>query len=160
VTGFAIERALGAGAFAEIATVGAGVTTYLDTTVEPKMTYNYRVRAFNGTLFSLYSNVAPAVTPGEIPQAPTNLVVTKVTKNSASLAWVDNADNELGFYIERAPDVGGNPGTWSRVGTVGANTTKYSDKGLTSKASYLYRVQAYNVDGVSEYTNTVQATTK
>ncbi len=46
------------------------------------------------------------------------------------------------------------PGTWSRVGTVGANTTKYSDKGLTSKTSYLYRVQAYNVDGVSEYTNT------
>ncbi len=57
-TGFAIERALGAGAFAEIATVGAGVTTFLDTTVEPKMTYNYRVRAFNGTL-SLSTPTSP-----------------------------------------------------------------------------------------------------
>ena len=48
----------GAGAFAEIATTGAGVTTYVDPTVNDATSYCYRVRAFNLSGYSGYSNTA------------------------------------------------------------------------------------------------------
>ncbi len=154
--GFAIERAVEGGTFAEIIRLGVDATSFTDVTVQPKTTYNYRVRAFNAGGPSLYSNVATVITPGEIPQAPSNLRVRKVTGTSISLQWRDNSNNEQGFYIERFND----GGFFTRIATVGANVTTYTDTGLTTSTSYSYRVQAFNADGVSAYSETVSATTK
>jgi len=56
---FIIERKTGAsGAYASIATTGAGITTYIDTTVIAGITYCYRVKAFNASAASGYSNEA------------------------------------------------------------------------------------------------------
>jgi hypothetical protein len=57
-TGFALERCYGAKctAFVQIATVGANVTSYSDTTLPRSGTYRYRVRAFNTSGNSAYSN--------------------------------------------------------------------------------------------------------
>jgi len=63
-TGFKIERASGGGAFAEIAIVGADVTTYPDTGLAASTSYDYRVRAYNGNGDSAYSNTASATTTG------------------------------------------------------------------------------------------------
>jgi hypothetical protein len=58
-TAFIVERAVSLGeSFVELATVGAGVTSYTDTTVVKKTTYFYRVRAANGAARSAYTNVA------------------------------------------------------------------------------------------------------
>ena len=65
---FIIERKTGAGAggtYASIARTSTGVTTYVDTTVTAGMTYCYRVKAFNASGESGYSNEACAA-----PQAP------------------------------------------------------------------------------------------
>jgi len=57
--GYKIERSFGApGAYVQIATVGANVTLYSDTTVTPSNTYYYRVRAYNTFGDSPYSNEA------------------------------------------------------------------------------------------------------
>ena len=57
--GFAIERSLGSGGpFTETARTGLGITAYSDTNVIAGTTYCYRVRAFNDTGYSDYSNVA------------------------------------------------------------------------------------------------------
>jgi endo-1,4-beta-D-glucanase Y len=61
-TGFLIERALGTGAFAQIATVGAGIVAYSNTGLTAATTYNYRVRAANSVGNSAYSNSATAKT--------------------------------------------------------------------------------------------------
>ena len=62
-TGFKIERKTGGGGtYAEIATVGAGVTTYSDTGLTEATTYFYRVRATNAVGDSAYSNEANATT--------------------------------------------------------------------------------------------------
>jgi hypothetical protein len=54
-TGFHIERApSGSTTFAVIGTVGVNVTTFKDTV--SRGTYVYRVRAFNATAVSAYSN--------------------------------------------------------------------------------------------------------
>jgi len=61
--GFKIERKEGdTGSWQEIVQVGANSTTYLDTGLQPDTTYYYRVRAFNATGDSDYSNEASATT--------------------------------------------------------------------------------------------------
>lgn len=55
--GFRIERAVGGGAWVQVAQVGANVTTYRDTGLAAG-SYSYRVRAYNATGNSGYSNTA------------------------------------------------------------------------------------------------------
>jgi hypothetical protein len=72
-TGFRIERAAGLNAtqgFVEIATVGAGVTSYVDAGLPNATAYSYRLRAYNAAGNSGYSNVASGTTPPEPPSVP------------------------------------------------------------------------------------------
>jgi len=56
--GFRIERAVNGGSFVQVAQVGANVRSFVNTGLNKKNTYSYRVRAFNGGGNSAYSNVA------------------------------------------------------------------------------------------------------
>lgn len=63
-----IERAISAsGPWISNAFVRAGVITFADTNVLPNTTYHYRVRTFNQTATSAYSNTNNATTPGFPP---------------------------------------------------------------------------------------------
>ncbi|MGA2138961.1 MAG: fibronectin type III domain-containing protein [Verrucomicrobiia bacterium] len=161
--GFNIERAPDnggvPGSWAQIATVGANVTTYSDTGLSINTKYWYRVRAYNTGGNSDYSNQASATTLPLLPAAPSGLTATTVSSNQINLSWTDNANNEDGFMIERAPDSGGSPGTWAQIATVSANVTNYSDAGLTPLTTYWYRVRAHNAGGNSDYSDPASATT-
>jgi hypothetical protein len=61
-TSFLIERRIGTGTYAQIASVGAGVTGYTDTTVAASTQYTYRVRASNSGGTSAYSNTSTVTT--------------------------------------------------------------------------------------------------
>ena len=63
--GFRIERRTVDSAFMEITTVGADTTSYSDTGLLPYTTYYYRVRAYNLSENSPYSNQASATTSGK-----------------------------------------------------------------------------------------------
>ncbi|HKR58874.1 MAG TPA: fibronectin type III domain-containing protein [Pyrinomonadaceae bacterium] len=82
-SGFKIERCQGATCtnFAEIATVGANVTTYQNTGLALLTTYRYRVYAFNGGGNSAYSNIASATTllSQAIPANETGNLAWKLT---------------------------------------------------------------------------------
>ena len=43
---------------------------------------------------------------------------------------------------------------------MGANVTTYADTGLSASTQYWYRVRAYNGVGLSDYSNSVSATTQ
>jgi hypothetical protein len=62
--GFKIERCEGATCtnFAQIATVGANINTFSNTGLNRNTTYRYRVRAYNTSGDSNYSNIASAKT--------------------------------------------------------------------------------------------------
>lgn len=155
---FRIERRTGAGAFAEIATVGPNVTTYSDTGLAAETTYTYRVRASNSAGTSAYSNEATATTPAPppVPAAPTSLAATPIGTQRIDLTWVDNSDDEDGFKLERKTGAGG---TYSQIATPAANATNYTDLGLTAGTTYFYRIRAYNGVGDSDYSNEASATT-
>lgn len=143
---FSIERSTDGSNFAEIDTVGAGVTSYSDTTAAEDTTYWYRVRAYNSYGYSDYSNSDSATTPtcqGDPPAAPTNLQGNNKAKRRIKLTWIDNADNEEGFYVYRCTD-GIN---FEEIAALGPDTTSHTDAGLTSGTYYYYKVCAYNSYG-------------
>ena len=105
---------------------------------------------------SLGSGAASSFTLASPPAAPTNLQMTKRTATTITIAWNDNSKNELGFYVERSTDGGA---TWTRIAQTATNVSNYQNTGLTTKTTYLYRVQAFNASGVSGYSNVKSITT-
>ncbi len=167
-TGYAIERAPdnggSPGTFVQIATVATNSNSYADTGLPLKTTFWYRVRAFNATAYSAYSNVASGSTLPLPPLPPTNLAATTLSTAEILLSWVDINNDELGFSIERAPDNQGTPGWFAKIGTVRSNVTTYVDSGLTAGKKYWYRVRAYidlpyYLPYYSTYSNLATATT-
>lgn len=152
--GFRIERKTGSGSFSEIATVSANVTSYTNTGLSNNTTYSYRVRAYNDAGNSNYSNEVSGKT-GVALTKPESLEASEVNTDRVTLAWKDKSDNERGFTIERKT---GN-GSYSEIATVKANTTSYTDTRLRNETTYTYRVQAYNDDGRSDYSNELKVTT-
>src|SRR5205807_1708684 len=120
-TSFKIERALGAGAFSQVGTVGAAVTTYADRGLTAGTTYSYRVRASNSGGYSAYSNTATASPTRRSSDLPSGLSATATSSTAINLTWVSNSTNETSFKIERALGAG----AFSQVGTVGAAVTTY-----------------------------------
>jgi parallel beta-helix repeat protein len=157
-TAFKIERSTAAGAYAQIATVGAGITTYVDSTLTAGTTYTYRVRATSAIADSAYSNTATATTTSAptAPAAPSALVATANSTSQISLAWTDNSDNETAFRLERQ----NGDGTFSPIATLGAGVTTFVDSGLSASTSYAYQVIATNAIGDSASSNIAQATTQ
>ena len=156
-SGFKIERKTGAsGSWGEIATVAANATGYASTGLAANTAYYYRVRAYNATGNSGYSNEANGLTWSAVPAVPTSLTATAVSSSRIDLRWTDNSSNESGFKIERKT---GASGAWTEVGTAAANATTYSSTGLATRTTYYYRVRAYNATGNSGYSNEANAAT-
>ncbi len=65
-TGFKIERRLPNTGFSQIAAVGTNITSFSDTGLKSNTTYCYRVKAYNATGNSGYSNEACATTSGQV----------------------------------------------------------------------------------------------
>jgi hypothetical protein len=159
--GFKIERCTGAGCsnFTQHVMVGANVISYVDTGLTVSTSYSYRVRAYNASGESNYSNIATAVTQAApaYPAAPTNLAAAAISKSQINLSWTDNAANEAGYRIERCK--GSTCTNFALIATVSANVASYANPGLAANTTYRYRVYAYNANGNSGYSNVATALT-
>ena len=94
-------------------------------------------------------------------QPPTDLEITASSFSQASfsridLSWQDNSANEMGYIVQRRR---GGWGHWAEVDRTAANTTRFSDSGLFPGSYYMYRVQAFNGDELSAFSNEVEAET-
>jgi predicted acyltransferase (DUF342 family) len=155
--GFSIECSLASsGPFTQIGSVAANVKVYSTIMLSEATAYWFRVQAFNNGGNSAYTNTANATTPYVAPDAPRTLMATAASSSQIELAWTDYANNETGFYIERAT---ASAGPFTQIASIGANIEKYSNTGLTSNTNYWYRVRAYNAVGNSAYSNTANAIT-
>jgi hypothetical protein len=90
-TGFEIDRKTGStGSWSQIATTGAGVTSYSNTGLTASTTYYYRVRATNSAGDSADSNEASATTSGSGCSSSTT-AISVGGSGSGSLATTDCA---------------------------------------------------------------------
>lgn len=157
-TGFKIERKVSGGSWSQIGTVLAGVETYPnDSGLTAGTTYLYRVRAYKLAGDSYFSNESTVTTPATIgsPAAPSNLDSPGTwTSSTVTLKWTDNSTNESGFSIELQSG-----GTWSEVGSVAANNSKFTMTDLSAITTYNFRVKAFNGYGPSAPSNTETVTT-
>ena len=76
---------------------------------------------------------------------PSDLKATSQAKESITLTWTDNADNETGYVIECSAD----GKTFLELGRVAADVTTYTATGLTQETVYYFRVQATGQDGLT-----------
>lgn len=102
---------------------------------------NYSITTVDGTL---------TILPVSTLMAPGNLTLTNNGDLSITLQWVDNTDDEAGFYIEVSEDEGGN---FNSLAEVLANITSYTHTSLDEGQEYCYQVQAFNDLLNSEFTN-------
>lgn len=121
--GFRIERDGGSG-FAQIATVGANVTSYDDTGLDCETSYTYRVLAYNCGGDSGYSNTAGAVT-GTCPVGPT----IHVSDISLSLT-IRNQKNATGYVT--IVDQGGSPVVGATVYITWSGSISASQSAVTA----------------------------
>jgi hypothetical protein len=89
-----------------------------------------------------------------IPNAPADLTSEVISDSQIDLSWTDLSDNEDGYIIEQET-----AGSYSTIAIVDANVTSFSCIDLTELTEYTYSVQAFNIAGFSDYSNTTTATT-
>ncbi|MDX1776711.1 MAG: fibronectin type III domain-containing protein, partial [Desulfobulbales bacterium] len=94
--------------------------------------------------------------PGTPPDAPSALAGTALFYDTVELNWLDNSDNEMGFFIERSPDGINN---WEYIGITGPDTTVFTDTGLSPNKTYFYQVSAFNASGSSDSSGIAETTT-
>ncbi len=116
-----------------LTTTGPGISSYVDTAVTSGTTYQYRVKAVNGSLpwASAYSATVTRATPA--PAAPVLAVPTPVSDTRIDLSWTDPNSDETNYLVLRDNVV---------IATRPANSTSYSDTGVTAGSTYSYLIRA------------------
>jgi len=164
---FIVERGVkfrGRVNFSEVITLSPNSESYVDTVPESGQ-YRYRIKAVNTsseatseTITVQADGTAPDPDPETLP-APSNLSLSLSGMN-VSLTWTDNSNNETGFHIERGRKARGRV-TFSRIASIAANENTYVDS-LSGEpnGNYVYRVQAYNDDGVSSFSDQAEVRLK
>ncbi len=156
-SGFKIERRLdGTLQFNLIGTVNADITGFLDTTLSPNTTYQYRVYSFNSVGNSLtYSNVISITTPQidlSLPILSTSSVIS-VTDTTAICGGVITSEGGSNvtsrgvvWSTSDSPTITLNTKTidGSGIGNFNSNIT-----GLNRNTTYHLRAYATNANGTS-----------
>ncbi len=151
-SGYVVERQAGSSAFAQLgSTLPAQSTSFTDTTIQPNVSYTYRVKAINPAGSSAYASGASATV---LLLAPTNLHTVSVGRAQVALAWTDNATNESGYVVERQTG----SGAYTQLAALGIGAKSYTDRTVQVDTVYSYRVKAINGNSSSAYSNAVSVT--
>jgi putative Ig domain-containing protein len=124
--GFQIERRGGTSAeFSQIGVVSVNSTSYADTSVLPNTAYTYRVRAFNGTGISTFTNEAPVITPStpsslgigtaDLPEATVGVAYSRTLTavgGRPDFSWlIESGSLPPGLSLAQSGSISGTPST-------------------------------------------------
>lgn len=155
-TGFTLQRRLaGATAWTDVsATLAQNSTTTTVGGLAGATAYEFRLKANAALASSDWSNLVSATTlaaPLPIPSAS----ISAATTSTLTLAWALAGAGFDQIVIERASGVG----PWIELTRLGAATRQFTDTGLSSGATYLYRLKTVSATASSAYSTTIQGTT-
>ncbi len=86
--------------------------------------------------------------------APTNIAATASSFSQIDLDWTDNETTETGYIVERSTS---SNGPFTTIANLGANSTSYSDNGLSQLTTYYYQISV--TDGTSSSAGEIVSTT-
>jgi len=150
-SGFVVQRSTDGVNFSNLVTLGAGASSFSDSSIGSGTTYTYRVYAYNSSGNSGTSNNASILA---IPSAPTGLVASAASSSQINLSWND-VSGETGYRLDRSTD-GVN---WTTAANLSSGTRSYTDGLLAPSTTYWYRVVADGLSGNSPASNSASATT-
>jgi hypothetical protein len=150
-TGYDILSSIDGAAFTLIDTVGAGATSYDDTSLDPSDTVQYEIETAGNTDDNVVSPATPATQPVTTPTGVPTLtaVAGAAGSNTAVLTWTYQGNDASSFEIEEEDtSIAGtnfyNIGTPTSTGTMAVS--------LTPGDTYLFRIRADHTDNsVSDY---------
>lgn len=136
-------------------TVASSDTSALGETINASVsagTY-YLIVASEGNAGDLgqYNITGSVIASADYVARPTGLTAT-ASGGEVDLSWIDHADNETGFTIERSSNGGS---SYTSIGTASANATTYTDSTATIGTSYKYRIKATGSAEDSAYSTVV-----
>ena len=150
--GFRVERAPTAtGPWVTAGTTNRNASSFDDAGRSSEQQSCYRVVALRQNGATAISNSSCTVPPA----APTGLTAAVVDQQAVDLAWSDNSAAETGYEIERAA---AQSGPYNLIASLAANTANYRQGGLTTGATYWYRVRPNNDGGYGDYSDVSSAT--
>jgi len=140
--GLVVSEAIGDQSYPLIASDGAGgaIVVWRD----------YR----SGTDCDMYANRILGSGCITEPDPPSCLTAGAVSSSEVQLSWQDNSSDEASVQVWRKTGV---EGAWAAAVSLPANSTSWSNTGLTSCTTYFYRVRACNESGCSDWSNTASA---
>jgi chitodextrinase len=103
------------------------------------------------------ATTATITVQGRVPEAPTKLSATALSRTSIRLTWTNGTVSQSGIVIERCS--GSACSDFIQIGMALGTATSLTDTGLARRTTYTYRVRARNVYGESPYSNTATART-
>lgn len=111
------------------------------TTATPSVSY---ATSNNTQTNAIAAGTGYVFTPN-VPASPTGLTFGASTATTNTLNWTDNSSNEFGFVIYRSTD----NVTFNYLTQTAANTTTYTDTGLSPSTTYYYQVYAVSEGALS-----------
>jgi hypothetical protein len=146
------------GPYSLVGYAGINGNSFTDRTAVSGRTYRYRVTAVNyeGRSASVETGNVSRTTIEPAPFAPTNGTAQFVF-NRVNVQFTDNAINETNYVIQRrlasAPEsafapIPGSPFVFNGPGQTGVITLQDADPTLVPGSTYVYRVVAFNRNGL------------
>jgi len=131
--------------FIQIADLTTNTLEYIDETLLPNHTYEYRIKAYTSFNESGYKNNDVIILFPE----PDNCVISQDDVHTFSLIWNDNSNGEQGFNIERKID----DEAYTLIHTNAENDTTYVDDINTREQfeTVYYKIYAFYEDIYSDY---------
>ncbi len=146
-TGLLVERTTNYVNWSVVASLSPGMTTFSDGSVTPGTAYGYVIVAVGLNSSTAVSTPALLVTPAlpTPPAAVVSLRAVSVASRQVVLSWQPGSANAQSYVVERTS----NGRTWTRVGSLSASTTSFTDSSVAPLKTYVYRVRAFNTLGFS-----------
>ena len=144
VTGYYVYRSTDGKKYSKIKTLKASTTAYTNTSLTAGKKYYYSIASYKNTSTGAVaigpksSAINITTTSSSSVPTPSNLKVAEYSNSAIKLTWT-KAPDVTGYYVYRSTD----GKKYSKIKTLKAYTTAYTNTSLTAGKKYYYSIASY-----------------